>query len=739
MKLQDYARYIVLGGIFVLPFVPFMVTSSMFFPFITGKNFTFRIIVELMFAAWLILILLDTQYRPRFSWILGTFAAFIGAIFIADLMSENVFKSFWSNFERMEGFVTLAHLFVYFVMTTTVLATDKLWTALMNVTVGASTIMGFIGLNEISDYYFRGEGSYRIDATLGNPTYLAIYAVFHIFIIGVLMVRHTGSKYVKYIYGLVALLNVVVLFYTATRGSILGFIGGAILTALFIAVFERDNQKLKKAAIGALVIIGLIIGGFWMAKDSDLIQGNKVLKRFANISLDAGTAGSRFMIWDMAWQGVKERPIFGWGQESFNFVFNKHLNPEMYKHEPWFDRTHNIVFDWLIAGGFVGAIAYFSIPLAIMYSLWWWRRNDHPMSVIERALWTGLLAAYFFHNLFVFDNLVSYLLYMLLLGYIHYRITRDEKPLFGDFKIDPSNVKMIVAPVLIVLVVTFIYFANLRGLYTAGYLVEALRQLEAVARNQNPNPQRVLDLYDKALAYDFIGRQEGREQFLQTASRVSRFSDANIKPELKQTIITRAKDAMDEQLAIVPNDTRTLLFMGSFLGGQGRPDEALEYLEKAHELSPTKQIILFEIGSRKSGKGDHEGAFEAFKEAYDLAPENDEARKLYALSAIYVEDLDLAADLLEEEGTLAVDDTRFLRAYDSLGMHEQVIEILKKRVEKNPDNAQTYVSLAAGYLKAGDQAAAIADIRKGIEADPNFKAQGEKFINDIESGTVSLE
>ena len=72
------------------------------------------------------------------------------------------------------------------------------------------------------------------------------------------------------------------------------------------------------------------------------------------------------MIWNISWQGVKERPILGWGQDNFSFVFTKYYNPQMYAQEPWFDRSHNVFLDWLVAAGVVGLIAYlylFLVPL----------------------------------------------------------------------------------------------------------------------------------------------------------------------------------------------------------------------------------------------------------------------------------------------------------------------------------------------------------------------------------------
>ena len=68
MTIEKALRWVVLGGVFALPFIPFIVSSSLFFPFITGKGFAFRLLVELMVGAWLALAFVNPEYRPRRSW-----------------------------------------------------------------------------------------------------------------------------------------------------------------------------------------------------------------------------------------------------------------------------------------------------------------------------------------------------------------------------------------------------------------------------------------------------------------------------------------------------------------------------------------------------------------------------------------------------------------------------------------------------------------------------------------------
>src|SRR3989344_2340677 len=185
--LEKVLRWLVISGIFALTLVPFIVSSSLFFPFTTGKNFTFRIIVEIIGGAWLTLALLYPQYRPRRSWIFAAFALFVLVIGVADALGVYPFKSFWSNFERMDGWVTLAHLLVYLFVAASVMTTEKLWRRLFQTSLALSACLAVYGFLQVAGISALGAGgaaglTARIDATFGNPIYLAVYMLFHIFI-----------------------------------------------------------------------------------------------------------------------------------------------------------------------------------------------------------------------------------------------------------------------------------------------------------------------------------------------------------------------------------------------------------------------------------------------------------------------------------------------------------------------------------------------------------------------------
>ena len=57
----------------IIPFLAFYVSgfginaswNAMLFPYITGKNFGFRILVEIAASSWIMLMIIDKGFRPK--------------------------------------------------------------------------------------------------------------------------------------------------------------------------------------------------------------------------------------------------------------------------------------------------------------------------------------------------------------------------------------------------------------------------------------------------------------------------------------------------------------------------------------------------------------------------------------------------------------------------------------------------------------------------------------------------
>jgi len=722
-------RSAIITGIFLIPFICLLISRSFFFPFITGKNFTFRIIVEIIFALWAILALRDSTARPKFSYILASFASFVAIIALANIFGENPSRSFWSNFERMEGFITLLHVFALFVVMGSTLLTNQLWTRLFQTSLFVSLIVCFYSFLQLAGLITINQGGVRVDATFGNATYLAIYLVFHIFIALVLLLRTNSKIFQKIIYGTIILLQVIVLYHTATRGAILGLLGGLTLSALIIAFFEKERASLKRASIALLGGILILVSIFFAVRNTDFVKNSPVLARFATLSLNENKTQARGYVWPMAVSGFKEKPLLGWGQENFNYVFNKYYNPEMFRHEPWFDRTHNVFLDWLIAGGILGLLGYLSLFAFSIFAIW--RKAD--LSLPERAVFTGLFAAYLFYNIFTFDNITSYIMFMIVLGYLHFDTAKTFKNEISK-KIsywlrDSEMMTRLVLPVIVVVAIFGLYYLNIKPITANKALISAIANTPQVTLNQH------LDFFKKALNTATLGQQEAREQMIQVAFGLRSAQNAELKD--KQAFYDFTKSQYEKMIAEAPNDVRHHFFMGMLLNVYGEYDEALKYLEKARELSPGKQAILFEISSTNVNKKDYAAALLAAKKAYDLEPSYEGARIVYAVTAIYAGRNKLAEEVLTEGfGTPYYADDRLLRAYFDTGQFNRIVELWQSKVKENPSVARMRAALGAAYSKVGRTTEALAELKKAydLETDPETKAQYQQLIIDVRAG-----
>ena len=703
MDFKNIAKWKVLVGIWALLLIPFFVANSMFFPYISGKNFAFRIIVEIIFAVWLYLAFADVKYRPRFSWLLGAVMLFVAIMGVADIFGEAPMKAFWSNFERMDGWVTSIHLLMLMIVLGSVMNTEKMWMWLFRSSVIMSVIMSAYVLKE-----WLTTGTDRVSVTLGNPIYVAIYFLFNFFFALILLykdviVKNEGkekelknifSNWLTYAYILVAILCGWGIWRTATRGVIIGLLGGLVVSAILIAIFEKKNKLMRKTATGGIILIFIIVVGFFSIKDTQFVKNNVVLNRFSGISWTNVQGQARQYVWPMAIKGFQERPILGWGQDGFNYVFNKHYDPRMYAQEQWFDRAHDMPLDILVAGGILGLLSYLSIFVSALWIIW---KKRNLLGVTDGALLVGLLAGYFFQNLFVFDNLVSYIFFFFVLSYIYSRDTesipyKDEKD-----NLSQDNLNYIVLPVVCVTLFASLWYVNIRPIMANIYLIEGMQGYkEGVSKN--------LEYFKDALSYNTFANPEIREQLVSITPKISA---ADVDAKLKQDFVDLTLNEMYAQVKQTPNDARYQLFTGSFLKNMGQYKLAEPYLEKAVELSPTKQTMLFELITNLSLLGEKDRALELAKKAYELDKSFGDAKDYYISSLILNDDMKTSKELMGDATTTT----------------SQVI-------------IRAYIIRASAFMQKGDKDSAISEIQKAIKIAPSFKDQGNNIIQNILTGGV---
>src|SRR3989338_9331450 len=89
--------YIIYIGIGLVLFSPILVDNRFFFPFITTKVFLFRIVVEVMLAAFLFLNAASGEYRPKWNWLTVMLGGFIAVAAVSSTLGNNFYLSFWGD------------------------------------------------------------------------------------------------------------------------------------------------------------------------------------------------------------------------------------------------------------------------------------------------------------------------------------------------------------------------------------------------------------------------------------------------------------------------------------------------------------------------------------------------------------------------------------------------------------------------------------------------------------------
>lgn len=719
--MKDIAKGLVYGGLFVIPFIVLIIANSMFFPFITGKNFAFRIITEIVFASWVVLQLYDASYRPKFSWTAIGFCAFLIVMFFADLFGLDPMESFWSNFERMEGYVTLVHLSMYFIVLGSVFKTKEVWNRYFNTTLVAAILLSVYAFAQMKGNLVINQGGWRLDGTLGNAAYMAIYLLFHAFI-ALLMAVRVGRSKMGYIYLLLAGVFSFLLVMTATRGTMLGLFAGLLVAAFSYVIFSKNrNARL----VGSALVVGFVLMGtlFFSFKESSWIQENPYLSRFANISLSEGSI--RFSIWHMAFDAAKEHPLLGYGQGNFNYVFNEKYDPSLYAAESWYDRVHNIFFDWLIAGGLLGVFTYFFIFFSAIVALLRSSSSAHTnsFSVLERCVLLGLLAGYLVHNFFVFDNIVSYIFYAVVLALIHSQTARTITRL-QSLSVTPRVVDQVVAPTALVILIAVVYVVNVPNIQAAQDIIDGLRATDS---------RESLQDFSRALSRHSFADQEIREQLTRQTENILASSQAT--PQIKQEAVDLTQKELETLRSQKPRDARVLVFLSSFYRMKGEEEKALQTLKDAEALSPKKQQIIMEEGAVLLQLERYEEALQTFKRAYELDTRYDLAAVYYAIGAIYAGDPSLAKDILntDERKKQFAQNNAALKALQAKREYPLLSEMLRLRITIEPQNKDLYTSLAFVLRETGDTEGAISVLTEAGKKIPSFKKESDAYIKELRS------
>ena len=716
-KLEKIYFTIIEWGTYLALFTPFIFIRDYFFPFVVPKTIFFRIVVDIIFIAYILLVISNPRYRPKFTPLTITITAFLGILILTSLTGINFEKSFWSVFERMAGLLTFFHLYAFYIILSSVFKERKYWERILSVSISVGILICLYTLTS-------EEAASRGGGTLGNTSFLSAYLLFDIFFAIILFLAKTGGWRIFSGPALIIMIAALFLNPEPTRGAVTALLGGIFVLILGYMIFS-GKKILKRLA--PVVLISVILIGIGLS------QTNFFKEKIIDIKNVPGP--SREIVWRMGWEGWQEKFWLGWGPENFNIPFAKYFNPGLpVNGDVWYDRVHNIVLDTAVTSGVIGLISY----LAIFGTAIWGLVRICPKVVERKNIFfplgmISLLLVYFAQNIWVFDMISSYMIFFLTLTFINFLISPQKEDSQTILPEKSNFLYLFFGAVLIIVAVSTLYFGNIR-------VAEASR---LIVRGISLPLEQSLPAFQKALAISPMSQFEAVEQF--STRIVALAFQQNQNKELLDQGLKSAENELKDSIAKSPLDFRLQLFLGRFYNNlyQFNNDKeklnlAEETLKKAAEISPKNQQVYWSLAQTKLSQGKQDEAVEFLQKAVDLDPHFGQSH--WYLATIYriVGKYELALSEANEAEKFGynwkgnIDDLKQIaEVYRTLGDNNGLVSLLETAVNLSPQDYQLWANLADTYAALGEKEKAKNAVEKVLGLKPEMKPQVDEFLKSL--------
>jgi O-antigen ligase len=646
------AIQIVLGLTLIAPLVvttePFPATI---FPYVVGKTLLTRTLIEVAFGLW-VLYGLRVGFSWSRSWLLAILVIHLVASLIASLFGVSFSRSIWSTYERMYGWVDLAHWTLFVFLAVSVFRSWTDWRTLLNVNITVSVVVSTIALLEYFGIYVFAfmSTSEWLDGTFGNPRWLGNYVEVSLMTaLGLLTFsilapkpeRRTSdggwwtanrSWWIAFWVAAI-ILDFVAFYVSGTRGAMVGLFGGLLVfTAGYALWVRRAWTKIFTITFGILAASLIISIGITLiprtptgTADGTGRPGNDVLlNRLSTSGEGSASARSRVEAATVAIKAFVGKPILGWGPENYSVAFERHGTIEVTKRPfEFFDKAHNQPLEELTTKGPLGFLSYMAIWLYLAVVV---IRRISSFDEAYRTLLLFIVAAlavHFFEIFFLFDMPGTAPQLYLLTALVVFVETAHKQPLPRAASERTKEAKKnwlnsgpefaAGVAVMALLTVTVVFVVNVRVFQGSQAFLGMTRAGVAwgLAANQ------------LASTVDKVPQMAGmpRRAFFRLGFlNWDRLSDQN-----RRSFVQLAQTEGEKAIAAEPEDWRNMDAVGSIYVLAGLTvdpvhlERSRELAERAVELAPARVGAYYGLIRQHVAEGDHAGAqviLERYAETY---------------------------------------------------------------------------------------------------------------------------
>jgi O-antigen ligase/tetratricopeptide (TPR) repeat protein len=607
---------------------PLVLFEKLPFPFVTEKTLYFRLIIDILLIIWAIVAYQNPEYLPRKT-PLNIALLFLGIVTLLTAIFGHDFQSsFWSGLERMEGFIGLFHTLIFFFVLSNSLKKQQEWNIVFLVSCAIACVLVLKGIFIEFDSLKMGE---RLFTSLGNPSYLGLYLILHLFLVGFLLLKY--SLKIKIIISFIIPIFLIGIMLSQSRSAIFGLLIGLLLVISFVLFSKRVSPKLRWSISVILILssVGFLV--LFKNFENTIVKNSTFLTRVIRVATSSKTGVSRLNNWKIAYQGFKEKPIMGWGQENYQYVFTKYFLPQLYDDAPWYDRSHNFFLDWLVSGGILGFLAFLA-PFGLIV---WFSIRSTKLSTIEKGLFLGVLGSYFANNFFGFDNITSTISLFLIMAYWQFKLHEDSPLIITSIKIWGVFICILISSI-------SFYYGYLQPLKTSKQISKMVQETDL--------QQTIFQIQEGYKNAAGTGMSDFAEQaaFLSEKVKVSQVAN-----ELKNEYFHTVGNILQKENDKHPLLPRLLSIKSSIDADRGDFTSAINGFEKVRTLAPKRHINLMQLANVYIRNNQFQKALNLYDEIYKI----NHYGEIYFFKSLIYSDLNDTANLFKS--LQKIDSTSFFQ------------------------------------------------------------------------------
>lgn len=454
IKIQKYLYYLLF---LITPFVMYSGTSELFE---FNKMIFIYIVTTGILAVWLTRMVQEGRILFKKTPLDIFIILFVASQVLSTLFSIDRHVSIFGYYGRFNGGLLsiAAYLILYYSLAEFIAATREgipLIKNLLKITVFSSTAVILWGLpgkagHDLSCLVFSGkldnkcwtaqfDPAARMFSTLGQPNWLGAYLAIAFFAVLYFFLQSSSLLWIPLL-----LLNLVAIFFTNSRSSILAVYASFAAVALWVALFRKKlgipQFRLKAQVLAAGFILCVLVFKTGVARIDKYLTPStyfKSTRQSAPAPVPAKQAAASPLkvtesldIRKIVWQGAIDLgfqyPLFGTGVETFAYSYY-FVRPAAHNlTSEWdylYNKAHNEYLNYFATTGFTGTAAYLLFIGAVLALGVYWTllRKDkdasRPLSLLQVCLlgsWLTILITNFVGFSTTVINLYFYAIPLLL-------------------------------------------------------------------------------------------------------------------------------------------------------------------------------------------------------------------------------------------------------------------------------------------------------------------------------------